>query len=119
MISFASTSSFCCDFALHVLVVGGAEDVGEAGAAHLVGDHLRGEREIVEDARELARRFRVIALLLDDEALDRDDRRRGVLDHVQAMPCEGRLSEARCGEYRRASTSYALRDSRNGIDSQR
>ena len=68
--------------ALHVLVVGGAEDVGEPRAADLVGDHLGGERQVVQDARELTRRFRVVALFLDDETLDRDDRRCGVLDHV-------------------------------------
>ena len=90
MISLAKTSSFCwtspCTFSLSV----GAEDVGEAGAAHLVGDHLRGEREVVQDARQLARRFGVESLLLDDEALDRDDRCCRVFDHA-ASPRRGRL----------------------------
>ena len=43
--------------ALHVLGLRGAEDVGQAGAAHLVGDHLGGEREVVQDAGELTRRL--------------------------------------------------------------
>ena len=72
-------------FALHVLVFGRAEDVGEARAAHLVGDHLRGEREVVQHAGELTRRLGVIALLLDDEPLDRDDRRCGMFDHAAVL----------------------------------
>ena len=68
-------------FALHILAHRRAEDIGEAGAAHLVGDHLAGERHVVEDAGQFTRRLREHALLLDDEALDGDDRRRSMLDH--------------------------------------
>ena len=60
-------------FALHVHVIGGAQDVGKAGAAHLVRDHLSGERHVVQDSRQFTRGFREIAFLLDDEPLDRDD----------------------------------------------
>jgi hypothetical protein len=59
--------------ALDVLVFRCAEDVGEARAAHLVRDHFRRERQVVENARELTRGFRMIALLFDDEPLDGDD----------------------------------------------
>ena len=69
------------DLPLHIRVLRRAEDVGQAGAAHLVRDHLGGERHVVEDAGQLTRGLRVHAFLLDDEALDRDDRRRGVLNH--------------------------------------
>ena len=75
-------------FALHVLRVRRPENVGQTGAAHFVGDHLRGEREVVQDAGELARRFRMETLLLDDEALDRDDRCCRVFDHA-ASPVRG------------------------------
>ena len=61
------------NFALDVHVFRGAEDVGQTGAADLVGDHLRGQRQVVEDAGELTRRLRVKLLLLDDEPLDGDD----------------------------------------------
>jgi hypothetical protein len=66
---------------LNVLVVGRAENVDEAGAANLARDHLRREREVVQDSRQLPGGLRVLPLLLDDEALDRDDRGRGVMDH--------------------------------------
>ena len=108
MISFASTSSFCCTSPCTFSVSVDAEDVGETGAAHLVGDHLRGEREIVQDAGELTRRFRMVALLLDDEALDRDDRCCSVFDHA-ASSCP-RLDSARGGAYSRASTSNRFRN---------
>jgi len=68
--------------ALNVLVFRRTEDVGEARAADLVGDHFRREREVVQNSRQLTRRFRVIALLLDDEPLDGDDRRCSVFDHA-------------------------------------
>ena len=78
--------------ALHVLRAGGAEDVGQPGAADLVRDHLRRHREIVQDAGQLAGGLRMAALLLDDEALDRDDGRCGVANHrgkVRAATGEG------------------------------
>jgi len=55
---------------VNVLQAGGAEDIGESGAANLVGDHLGGERQIVEQSRKLTRCFGVQLLLLDDEAFD-------------------------------------------------
>jgi hypothetical protein len=73
-------------FALHVLCVLGTEDVREARAAHFVRDHLRGERHVVKDTRQLTRGFRVLSLLLDDETLDRDDGRRFVLQHGATLP---------------------------------
>ena len=73
MISLAEDVELLLNLALHVLTVIRAEDVGESRAADLVGDHLRGERQIVQHAGELTRRFGVIALFLDDETLDRDD----------------------------------------------
>src|SRR5438128_1887560 len=50
-----------------------AEDVGEPGAAHVAGDDLRGEAEVVQQVRQLPRRLRVEPLLLHDETLNRDD----------------------------------------------
>src|SRR5258707_3820882 len=73
------------DFALHVRVLGGAEDVRETRETHLVGNHLRRERHVVQNAGELASGLRMQALLLDDESLDRDDRRRGMLNHGQPL----------------------------------
>src|ERR1051325_12033111 len=70
------------DFPLNVLRLGRPDDVRQAGAPDLRGDHFRREREIVQNARELTRGVWVKALLLDDESLDRDDRGRGVSDHV-------------------------------------
>jgi hypothetical protein len=55
--------------ALHVLQIGGAEDVSQSRASHLVGDHLGGQSQIVQKARELTRRLGVELLLLDDESL--------------------------------------------------
>src|SRR5258706_1450283 len=59
--------------ALNVLEVGRAEYVRQSCASHLVGDHLGGEGKIVQQARELARRFGMQLLLLDDKTLDRYD----------------------------------------------
>ena len=83
------------DLALHVLRLVGAEDVGEAGAAHLVRDHLGGERHIVEDAGQLTRRLRVQPLLLDDVAIDRDDGRRRMLNHGLPRVGSGRVAASR------------------------
>ncbi len=76
---------------LHVDVGCGSQDVGQAGASHLVGDHLPGKRHVVQDAGELPGGLGMLALLVDDEAFDRDDRCGGVLDHGQA-PEGGRES---------------------------
>ena len=67
--------------ALDVVRIRGAEDVDQTGPADLVGDHLRGERDVVEDAGQLAGGLRVQPLLLDDVPVDRDDRRRSVTYH--------------------------------------
>ena len=88
MISFARTSSFCWVSSLNVLQVGRAEDVGQPRAADFVGDHLRGEREIIEQPGELTRGLGMKLLLLDDEPLDCYDGCRCVLDHFRD-PCRG------------------------------
>ncbi len=73
---------FLLGLAVDVGVIRCTEDVSQAGAPHLVGDHFGRERQIVEDAGELAGRlWGVTLLLLDDEALDRDDRDVSVLNH--------------------------------------
>ena len=82
------------NFALHVLGVRRAEDVGETGHADLAGDHLRGERDVVQDAGELAGGLRMLALLLDDEPLDGDDRRCRVSDHAEALRSLARLASS-------------------------
>jgi hypothetical protein len=64
---------FFLNFALDVHAVRRAKDVGESGAADLVGDHLGRQRHVIEDAGELARCLRVELFLLDDEPLDGND----------------------------------------------
>src|SRR5205814_2378161 len=71
--------------ALNVLEIRGTQDVGQAGTAHLVGDHLGGKRQVVKHAGELTRGFGMELLLLDDEALDCYDRCRSVLDHSEIL----------------------------------
>src|SRR5205814_1875659 len=59
-------------FALDVLLAHRAEYVGQAGAADLVGDDLRGQGDARQQPREFARGARVVAaLLLDDVLLER------------------------------------------------
>ena len=53
-----------------------AEDIGEPGAPHLARDDLGGEAQIIQQVRQLPRGFGVQPLLLHDEPLNRDDRRR-------------------------------------------
>ena len=60
--------------AVHVPLIGAAQDVDEAGHVHLAGDHLGGEGQVVEDVAECTRRALVAALLGDDVAFDGDDR---------------------------------------------
>ena len=84
------------NFALHVLGFRRAEDVGETGHADLAGDHLRGERDVVQDAGELAGGLRMLALLLDDEPLDGDDRRCGVSDHAVLRSLASSARELGC-----------------------
>jgi hypothetical protein len=67
--------------ALHVHVARRAEDVDQSRHCALVGDHLAGQRHVVQDARQLARGVRESSLLLDDESLDGDDGRRSMVDH--------------------------------------
>src|SRR5438105_11924283 len=74
------------NFTLNVLRFRRAENVGQTGHADLARDHLRRKRNVVQDAGELARRLRMLALLLDDEPLDGDDRRCRVSDHVNHPP---------------------------------
>jgi len=58
------------DLALDVLRVGAAEDVDEPGPPDGGGDDLGRERDVVQEVGELARGFRVLALLLEDEPFD-------------------------------------------------
>ena len=44
---------------LNVLEVSSAKYVSQSGAAHLVGDHLRSQRQIVEYSGKLTGSFRV------------------------------------------------------------
>ena len=81
------------DFALHVRVLGGAENVREAGSAHLARDHLGGKCHVIQNAGQLPCGVRVQPLLLDDEPVDCDDGRCRVLDHSLPL-CPGwRLGE--------------------------
>ena len=59
-------------FAMNVLAARVAKDVDEARANDLAVDHLRRERDVVEDARELAAGLGMLALLLEDELGERD-----------------------------------------------
>src|SRR2546430_8677907 len=84
------------NFALPILGFRRAEDVGETGHADLAGDHLRGEPDVVQDAGELAGGLRMLALLLDDEPLDGDDRRCGVSDHAVLRSLASSARELGC-----------------------
>ena len=75
MVSLAKTSSFCCISPCTFCFAVGAQDVDQAGAADGRGDDLGGERDVVEQAGQLARGLGVAVLLLDDESLDGRDGR--------------------------------------------
>ena len=85
MISFATHVELLLPLALHVHVGRGAENVGEASAPHLVGDHFRRKRHVVENDRQLARRLRMARVLIDDEAIDGDDRGGGILTTITLL----------------------------------
>ena len=61
--------------ALDVPVAGRAQDVDQAGAPDRRRDDLGGERDVVEQVGELARRLGIAVLLVEDEALDGGDGR--------------------------------------------
>ena len=58
-------------FALHVLLTGAAQDLGQAGARGFAGNDLGRQRHIVEQVGEAARGVGMLGLLVEDEALDR------------------------------------------------
>ena len=68
-------------FTLHVLGFRGTQDVRQPGASYFVRDHLRGNREVVKDSRQLAGGFGMQPLFFDDETVDGDHRRCGMFDH--------------------------------------
>ena len=67
--------------ALHIDVAGGAKDIHESGASHLVRNHLAGQGHVVEDAGQFTGGLGEHALLLDDETFDGDDGRRSMPYH--------------------------------------
>ena len=72
-VSLANTSSFCCSSPWTLVVPISPRMSDEAGPAHVARNDLGGETDIVQQVRQLARGFRELALLLDDESLNRDD----------------------------------------------
>ena len=57
-------------FAVHVLLARFAEDVDEPRLVDLPGDHLRGQRDVVQEPREPAGGVGMLPLLVDEEAGD-------------------------------------------------
>ena len=57
-------------FALHVRGTQPTDDVHQAGAADRGSDDLGRQRDVVQQVRELSGRFRIPALLLEDEPFD-------------------------------------------------
>ena len=75
MVSLASTSSFCWISPCTFLTPSVPEDVDQSRATDGRGDDLGGERDVVEQIRELTRRFGEAILLIENEALDGRDGR--------------------------------------------
>lgn len=78
------------DLALHIRRPLRPEDIGEPREPDLAGNHLRRDRKVVQDPGERPGGLWEPLLLLDDEAIDRDDRDRRILDH------EGTLRDWAC-----------------------
>jgi hypothetical protein len=56
--------------AVYIPLVRAAQDVDQAGHVHFARNHLRRERNVVQQIAERTARLRILALLLDDVALD-------------------------------------------------
>ena len=70
-------------FAMHVLVVRGAEDVYEARLVHLPRYQLRSQSDVAQDVGEGAGGLRMQALLVDKKARYRND---VALEHSPNFP---------------------------------
>ena len=104
-------------FALDVAAALRAQDVDQAGAADRGRDDLGGERDVVQQIRQLARRLGVSIFLVENEPLDGRDRRLHETPGMSGVNVTARRScsfpRASCTVMRRPSVTTVTVPSRS------